>query len=108
MTKISELTEKTSPLASTDLFVIEDENGDLYKVQNDQLFTDEIGDRTDADDAIKTGAGLNSDGSYSPPAAGNFISPADFVTAGESASLANAVKLLDTALHNVSGQIYLT
>lgn len=108
MSKISELTEKTSPLASTDLFVIEDENGDLYKVQNDQLFTDEIGDRTDADDAIKTGAGLNADGSYSPPDAGHFISPADFVTAGESASLANAIKLLDTALNNVSGQIYLT
>lgn len=108
MTKISELTAKTSPLDSTDLFLIEDVNGDLFKVEKDQLFAEEIGYRTDADTAIETGAGLNADGSYSPPAAGNFISPADFVTAGESVSLASAVKLLDTAINNVSGQLYLT
>lgn len=108
MSKISDLTAKTSPLASTDVFVIEDADGNLLKVANDQLFAEEIGDRQDMDTAIIDGTGLNSDGSYSPPAAGNFISPADFVTVGETVNVAGALKLLDAAINSVSGQLYLT
>lgn len=108
MSKISELTAKASPLDSTDLFLIEDANGDLFKVSNADLMAVESGDRADADTAIIDGAGLNADGSYSPPAAGNFVSPASFVTAGETVNIAGAIKLLDSAINSVSGQLYLT
>ena len=105
--KISEQTAKTT-LSSTDLFVIEDQAGNLHKVAYSDLTAEEISARENADTAIKDGAGLNSDGSYTPPAGSNFIKASDFVTAGESVTIANAVKLLDVAIHSVSNQLYLT
>jgi len=49
-------------------------------------------------DASQVGAGIGSDGSYSAHAGSNYIKSADFVSAGVSASLHNADKLLDAAL----------
>lgn len=106
--KISELTAKVSPLDSTDLFIIEDVNGDLYKVQRSELFAAETADLTDETTLIKTGSGLGTDGSYTPPAVSKFIKASDFVTAGETVNLANAVKMLDVAINSVSNQMYLT
>lgn len=105
--KISEQTAKTT-LSSTDLFLIEDQSGSLHKVEYSDLTAGEVSARDDADTAIKDGTGLNADGSYSPPAGSNFIKASDFVTAGESVTVANAVKLLDVAINSVSNQLYLT
>lgn len=105
--KISEQTAKTT-LSSTDLFLIEDQSGSLHKVEYSDLTAGEVSARDDADTAIKDGTGLNADGSYSPPNGSNFIKASDFVTAGESVTIANAVKLLDVAIHSVSNQLYLT
>jgi hypothetical protein len=108
MTKISELTAKTSPLSSTDLFLIEDADGNLFKVANSELMAAEQSAREDGDTAIIDGVGLNTSGTYTPPGDANFIKASDFVTAGESVNVSNAVKLLDVAIKSVSDQLYLT
>lgn len=108
MTKISELTAKTSPLASTDLFLIEDSDGNLLKVEKSELMAEEESARENGDTAIIDGVGLNADGTYTPPGGANFIKASDFTTAGESVNVSNAVKLLDVAIKSVSDQLYLT
>lgn len=107
MSKISEETPKTSP-DSTDLFIIEDVNGNLRSMTYENLIGDEAADRESADTAIQAGAGLGIDGSYTPPTGTNYINSAAFVDAGYSASQANALKLLDTAIYNVNGKIFLS
>ncbi len=105
--KISDLTEKTTP-DSTDLFVIEDVNGDVYKMTHENVIEDVKTDLEDADSAIKTGVGLGADGSYTAPADTTFINPASFVDAGIGVSQANALKLLDTAIYNVNSKLFLS
>ena len=76
-----------------------------YVLSNDAALAQEVSDRTSGDsalqsemDATQVGAGLGTDGSYSPHAGSNYIKAADFLAATLDESLHNADKMLDVAL----------
>jgi len=106
-TKISELTAKTAP-DTTDMFVIEDVDGNLYRTTVSEVVGSEATTREAMDTAIINGVGLGVDGTYTPPLDSYYITSVDHIDAGEPATVAGALKVLDRAVALVEGKINLT
>lgn len=106
-TQISALTNKAAP-DLTDMFVIEDENGNLYNTTKADLLTEEATAREEMDTDIINGVGLGPDGTYTPPIDSYYITSADHADAGEPETVAGALKVLDRQVALVEGKINLT
>lgn len=72
------------------------------KITLSDLFTPETDARIQMDDNIKTGAGLNADGSFSSVSGSSFLKAADFAAASLVPNLRNATRLLDGAIGDMA------
>ena len=63
--------------------------------------------RADADDTIEASCGLETDGTFSPDDTSHYVRSVDFVTAGVSADLKNAISLLDSAIYALNNKLFL-
>ena len=69
---------------------------EAMKISVANLFADEVTDRTAADDLIALSAGLETDYTFLPDPASNYITANDFIAAGYAYKLKNAILLLDS------------
>ena len=104
--RIYELTEQTTV---SDTLVVPVDNSDFAEpkyITVDTLQDDVRDDFATADTAIKTGAGLQADGTLLADESSNYLKAADFSGAGYSQSLRNMARLLDSALASLEAKTY--
>lgn len=97
-----ELTNDPAP--SDDVYIIVD-HPDFTEPKvstKTQFLADEVTARDDADTAIKDGAGLNSDGTFSSEPTSTYLRNSDFAAAGYDVNARNASLLLDYAISQLA------
>jgi len=93
--RINDLTNSASVLNS---YVMEVDDGTFVeskKATVEVITQIERDARIAQDNVIEAGAGLNADGTYTPPAGSSYMTAAAFVAAGYTENMFNALRLLD-------------
>lgn len=89
-----------------DLYVEVDDGGvESEKMKLSVVLSEEEAAREDQDDVIEEGCGLETDGTYDPDDATNYIRTADFAAAAVTPSLKTADTLLDAKIKELEDEI---
>lgn len=100
--RIYDLTAQATPDDTDVLFIDNATNVEPHQITYANLISPEETARDNADTAIKTGAGLEADGSMTAVAGSNYLKNSDFIAAGYAVNLLNGERLLDTAIANIA------
>ena len=103
--RIYELQNEANPADSVNIIIDKTGWAAPRQTTKAQLLSAEVIARTNTDNAIIAGAGLESNGSMTPLPASAFLKNADFVSAGLPVNLKNAEALLDSAISGLSNSI---
>ena len=97
--RINDLTTEASVTDS--MYVEVDEPGfaESKKATIEEITEIERTARQAQDDVIEASVGLNADGSFTPPAASNYLKAADYLAAGYNENILNGLRLLDNQVY---------
>jgi len=97
--RIIELTTENS--VTNDMYIAVDDSGfaETKKATVEEVTEIERTARQVQDNVIEASCGLNADGSFTPPAASNYMTAADYAAAGLTENLLNGMLLLDAHIY---------
>lgn len=100
--RIINLTNEPAPADTVSLIIDDPSYSEAKSTTKAQFFAAEVLARGSADTAIKTGAGLETDGSMAPMPGSTFLKDTDYAAAGYAKNLKNGLLLLDAAINTLA------